>query len=220
MAIDPIPHTAPDQKPYPYASDASSAAATTAAGAQRETTIDKETLRTELKLTQEELNKAIERAGKLDDEGDGPKILPTYDVMASLMLLLSQMARTLQETAVVQAASMDFPTKMQKLFAKLMGEVKLYDIKNLPPGLDKKYFNNDGTIKDDQLSNVLNQIGLANAQQNKLIEDLRILREMQGEDAKGIQSMINASDDAQKGMLDFMQTFLQKAREWLASIYR
>ena len=124
--------------------------------------------------------------------------------------MLTKVTQTMQKIATIQAEELSLPTKMQALYTKLMADVKLYNSSDPPSTVTDK----------DSDSDKVSKIGIANQESSNKIEQFRNLRDMQGEDAKKIQSTINASNDAQKGMLDLMQTMKQKQREWMASIFR
>jgi hypothetical protein len=132
----------------------------------------------------------------------------TY-ILNDLFDILSIITQIIQKIARTQANDLTQLTKMQAAYTKMQGNVKIYNTSNPP--------SNVVWGKDDEKT-VLEKIGQANQEQSIVIERLRNLRDMLAEDAKKLQAKINASDDAQKGMLDFMQTYLQKMREWLASI--
>ena len=213
MAVENVTNKTPD---YPYASEAGRSASASPKAKTSEAVKEKVgATQEEVRLTQEELNKAMERAvGKLGGEEGGK----TANILFILMAILSKMTQTLQAIASTQADSLKNPTEMQRLYTTLMGKIKIWDVNNPPPEVNRKDLLPDAD--KDKRSDALQKIGLANSRQNALLENLRSQRDIQGENAKKIQSTINTSDDAQKGMLDFMQTFLQAMREWLAGIFR
>lgn len=131
------------------------------------------------------------------------------NILAIIMANLTKMTQSLQNFAMTQAKELEYLTKMQDLYTSLISKIPIYDTqKNLPYGVSK----------DDE--KVLDKVGNANQRMSAITEGLRNLRDMLAEDAKRKQTEINTSDDAQKGMLDFMQNFMQKQREWLQSIFR
>lgn len=157
--------------------------------------------------------KIIEDLEKIFD--DLPEGGPSLDILAEVMLNLGAMLRTLQRIATTQAEALSTPTKMQALYTKLMGAYRPYnDTDNKPPG-----WNNEDSGWDDKNTR-WQMISNANQAQSNTIEKLRSQRDMVADGAKQQQSAINTSDDAQKGMLDFLQTLLQKNREWLSAIFR
>lgn len=214
MAVENVTNKTPDYQPSAsYTSDsARSVGASTQSKKSEPLKGQIATTQEEIRLAQDEIKKAMEKAvGKLESK-EGKD---TANILFILMAILSKMTQTLQAIASTQAESLKNPTEMQRLYTTLMGKIKIYDVNNLPPGVSP------GDLNDkDKRSDALQKIGLANSRQNALLENLRSQRDIWGEVAKKVQSTINTSDDAQKGMLDFMQTFLQAMREWLSGIFR
>ena len=130
----------------------------------------------------------------------------SLDILNELMATLSSMARTLQKIAKLQAESLTLPTKMQALYTKLMGEVKIWTIKDFT-----------GDEKEEQK---ISKCSIANNKSGIITDRFRSCRDMMGDTAKAIQSTISTSDDAQKAMLEFLQTFLQKLRECASTLFR
>lgn len=154
--------------------------------------------------TPEELEQLFETAlSQLQGKGVSSDV--NLDILGEILKILQEMTVAIQRMAKAQAEELNFPTKMQALYTKLMGNVKIYTA-------------DDFDHKD--LDKNINQANSANQTSSAITERLRMYRDMQGEDAKKMQAAINTSDEAQKSMLEFMQTWLQKQREWLASITR
>lgn len=131
------------------------------------------------------------------------------DVMNEVFEILSIITSIIQKLARTQAKDLFDLTKLANIYTKMQGEVKIYSKNNYPPDIEWG--------KDDEKT-IHDKIQNANQNQQIVIERIRNLKDMVVEDMKKLQSLINTTDDAQKGMLDFMQTFIQKLREWLASI--
>lgn len=198
--VDNISQTPDYQKTFASAPANIAAASRGAAlrGKEKETA---ENVQMALAAEPDQIAKAMENlASKFNDDS------VSLDILLEVMANLSLMTRTLQKIAMAQADELSFTSKMQAAYTTMMSNVKVWTEYDFDPKMDAK--------------EKLDKINLKNNESSILTERLRSNRDMMGEDAKKIQSTLNASDDAQKGMLDFMQTFLQKQREWLSGIFR
>ena len=161
----------------------------------------------EISEMETEVKKAMEKL--IEKSGDKDPV--ALSILERIFNILSLMTKTIQQTALLQAKELDFTTARQKLYIKAQSEVKLYNTTtNLPP--DAK--------PGEPMSDLLAKVNNANSAVQNTIENIRGLREMQGEDAKKIQATMNVSDDAQKGLLEFQQNLLQKMRELLTLLWR
>lgn len=134
------------------------------------------------------------------------KDVPRYKNVRDLVLeILSEMAKKNQGFAISQANYSTILTGMSKMYTEMINQIPLYDDTNKkPPGWDDKW---DAPTKSSKL-------GDANAQQNKMIEDLKNLRSIVDDENKKNQTSMNTSVDSQKNLLDIIQNFLQQWREW------
>lgn len=141
----------------------------------------------------------------------GARDVASTDVLNSILSMFSKMTTTIQQMAMTQADQLQFQTEMQNLYTTLMSKVPIYDTTtHLPP---------DWNAKDDDQTKI-QKVNLANSNNAIITDRLRNLRDMCGDNAKQIQAGLNTSVDAQKNMLDFMQTLVQQLRDWSSNIYR
>jgi len=198
--VDNISQTPDYQKTFGSAS-ADIAAASRGPAPQGKEKETEENVQMALAAQSDQITKAMENlASRFNDDS------VSLDILLEVMANLSLMTRTLQKIAMAEADEMGFTSKGLAAYTKLMNEVKIWTEADFDPKMDAK--------------EKLDKINQKNNESSIITERLRSNRDMLSEDAKKIQSTINASDDAQKGMLDFMQTFLQKQREWLSGIFR
>lgn len=129
-------------------------------------------------------------------------------ILDRLFRLLVSMIESLQGVAAAQANRLSFLTQWQKSYTDVMNQVPTFIASNGMPAIDG---NNDKArgARDD-----LNRLN------SSFTESLRSNRSVIGDDAKALQSNVNASNDAVTQQSDLTTALIQQMSTILGAIFR
>lgn len=118
-------------------------------------------------------------------------------ILWKIFALVSDMVQTIQKAAVVSAQRLGFYTAQQKAYTEL--------ISRIPSFTNDNPFNSDNT-------------GSVNAKNQAFAETLRSLRDLIGDEAKTLQSNVNALNDASNQQSSLITNILQQMQSLMSSI--
>jgi len=123
----------------------------------------------------------------------GPRLAILWQVFA----LVADMVQTIQKAAVVSAQRLGFYTSEQKVYTELISKI--------PSFTNGNPFNSDNT-------------GAVNAKNQAFSETLRSLRDLIGDEAKSLQSNVNALNDSSNQQSSLITNILQQMQSLMSSI--
>jgi hypothetical protein len=129
-------------------------------------------------------------------------------VLNRIILLLISLIKTLQDVGIVQANRLTYLTKYQNVYTGLQTQIPV--------------FLKDGTKPIGTSSTEAGQTrnDLNSSFNGILTDNLRSLRGIQEDNAKKLQSNVNATNDAVNQQTDMVSTFIQQMQTLLSTILR
>lgn len=132
------------------------------------------------------------------------KVLILNRVFAALV----DMTQALQQVAATQAERLDFLSKWQQAYTDEMNQVHVFAA------------NNGDTVDDPSDTAIGNFRSDMNQQNSTYTEEMRSNREIVSDDAKGLQSYVNQSNDAVQQQTNMATAIIQEFSTILAALYR
>lgn len=129
-------------------------------------------------------------------------------ILNRIFLLLVNMTEALQQVAATQAERLDFLAKWQQAYTDEMNQVHVFAA------------NNGDLVEDPSDTAIGNFRSDMNQQNSTYTEQMRSNREVVSDDAKGLQSNINQSNDAVQAQTNMATAIIQEFSTILAAIYR
>lgn len=128
-------------------------------------------------------------------------------ILNRILRLLTRMIQVLQNVGIAQAERLQFLTSWQKSYTDEMNQIHAF-VKDNGDKIDSD------SSDDGQTRNDLNQVN------STYTEQIRANNSALNDTAKGLQSNLNATNDAQQQQATMATTILQQLSTILSSIFR